>query len=243
MPNPPKPEGYEVQDLIQLLVGNQIADQNGVSYQVGMLETGRYPRAALGQYFRATNPSFGTGIAAAVVTGFVATTPLMTIVNGASTGGVSIYLDYIKLMCTAAGASSTQAHMGVVLDLTNRYSSGGTLLTGAPVNTGASTTAQASIHFGAVTATAASANVRLLGRDIIKTQATPCWVIGDEVFIKCENTDTPAGATNGAAANIYPAPAGPIIIAPGHSFLLYQWNANNATTPPSWEVEIAWWER
>lgn len=243
MANPPKPEGYEVQDLITLFTGGVITDANGNSFQVGMLESGRYPRAALGQYFRATNPTFGTGIAAGIVTGFVATTPLMTVVNSASAGGVSIYLDYIKLMNTAAGASSTQAHMGVVLDLTNRYSSGGTALTGTPVNTGATTTPKASIQFGAVTATAASANVRLLGRDIIKTQAAPCWVVGDEVFIKCENTDTPAGATNGAAANIYPAPAGPIIIAPGHSFLLYQWNTANATTPPSWEVEIAWWER
>jgi len=133
--------------------------------------------------------------------------------------------------------------MGIVLDTSLRYSSGGSALTGASVNTGYSTAPQASINFGAVTATAASGGVRLLGRDIIKTQAAPCWVVGDEVFIKCENTDTPAGATNGAATAIYPAPCGPVIIAPGHSFLLYQWNTANATTPPSWEVEIGWWER
>lgn len=241
-----KNAGDLMSDLVALLTGGAVTDRTGsgmLAGSGGFLETGRYPRAAAGQYFRATNPTFGTGIAAGVVTSFVATSPLLTIVNGAAAGGVSLYLDYIKLMNTAAGASSTQAHMGIVLDLTNRYSSGGTALTGASVNTGSSSTPSASIHFGAVTAAAASGNVRLLGRDIIKTQAAPCWVAGDEVFIKCENTDTPAGATSGAATAIYPAPCGPIIIAPGHSFLLYQWNIANATTPPSWEVEVAWWER
>ncbi len=234
-----------LRDILAALSGGAAVDQNlnSIITGGGFLESPRYGRAAVGQYFRATNPTFGTGIAMSIVTAFTATSPLMTIVNGAPTGGPSIYLDYIKLMNTVAGASSTQAHIGTVLDLANRYSSGGTTLTGNPVNTGSKNAPVASINFGAIVATAASGSVRLLGRDIIKTQAAPCWVVGDEVFIKCENVDTPAGATNGAATAIYPAPMGPVIIAPGHTFLLYMWNIANATTAPSWEVEVAWWER
>lgn len=232
-----------LKDLIAVFSGGSVVDEvrSSLLASGGFLESPRYGRASLGQYYRATNPTFGTGIAAGIVTGFVATTPLLIIQNPAASP-VKIYLDYIKLMNTVAGATSTQAHMGVILDTALRYSSGGTQLTGNNVNTGSPNNSQAVIQFGAVTALAA-VNPRLLGRDIIKTQAAPCWVVGDEVFIKAENMDTPAGATNGAATAIYPAPCGPIIIAPGHSFLLYQWNIANATTPPSWEVEIGYWER
>ena len=232
-----------LKDIISVFSGGSVLDESRLSLMAsgGFLESPRYGRASVGQYFRATNPTFGTGIAAGIVTGFVATTPLLIIQNPA-TSSVKICLDYIKLMNTVAGASSTQAHMGVILDTALRYSSGGTQLTGNNVNTGSANNSQAQIYFGAVTAAAATA-ARLLGRDIIKTQAAPCWVVGDEVFIKAENVDTPAGATNGTATAIYPAPCGPVIIAPGHSFLLYQWNIANATTAPSWEVEIGYWER
>jgi hypothetical protein len=234
-----------LKDLIAVFSGGSVLDEvrNSLVASGGFLESPRYGRAALGQYFRATNGTFGTGTGMSIVTTFVATSPLLTIVNGAPAGGPSIYVDYIKLMNTVAGATTTQAHIGTVLDLANRYSSGGAALTGAPVNSGSKAAPIASINFGAIVATAASASVRLLGRDIIKTQAAPCWVVGDEVFIKCENVDTPAGATNGAGTAIYPAPMGPVIIAPGHTFLLYMWNVANATTAPSWEVEVAWWER
>lgn len=232
-----------LRDILAALSGGAALDQQGLSLisSGGFLESPRYGRASAGQYYRATNPTFGTGIAAGIVASFAATTPLLIIQNPAASP-VKIYLDYIKLMNTAAGATSTQAHMGVILDTALRYSSGGSQLTGSNVNTGSPNNSQAQIFFGALTATAAT-SPRLLGRDIIKTQAAPCWVVGDEVFIKAENADTPAGATNGAATAIYPAPCGPIIIAPGHSFLFYQWNVANATTPPSWEVEIGYWER
>lgn len=233
-----------LRDILAALSGGAAVDQNqnSIIASGGFLESPRYGRASAGQYYRATNPTFGTGIAAGIVTGYVATTPLLIIQNPAASP-VKIYLDYIKLMNTVAGATSTQAHMGVVLDTILRYTSGGTQLAGNNVNTGAPNNSQAQIYIGALVAAAASANVRLLGRDIIKTQAAPCWVVGDEVFIKAENNDTPAGATNGAATAIYPAPCGPIIIAPGHSFVLHQWNIANATTAPSWEVEVGYWER
>jgi len=198
--------------------------------------------ALAGKYFKATNPAFGTGIAQSIVTGFLATSPILSIFNSAGSGGLSIHPDYIKLICTAAGATSTAAHLAIVLDVINRFSSGGSTITAANPNSGSSTTSKAVINFGALVATAASA-ARQIGRDAIKTQAAPCWVVGDEVFIKFGNFDNTFGPTNGAASNIYPAPTGPVVIAPGHTLLLYLWNVANATTAPSWEFEMGWAER
>lgn len=205
----------------------------------------RYPHGRVNQSYRVTNPTFGTGIAQSIVTSFTATSPLLSVFNGDSAGGVSIYLDYIKLICAAAGASSTAAHLAMVLDTIDRWSSGGSRLTTSPgavqPNTGLGVAAKARVDFGAIVAAAASA-ARQVARDAIKTQAAPCWNVGDEVFIKFDSQDIPAGPTSGAATAVYPAPTGPIVIAPGHSFLLYLWNVANAVTPPSWEVEMGWWE-
>lgn len=205
----------------------------------------RYPRPRVNQSYRVTNPTFGTGIAQGVVTGFVATTPLMTVFNGDSAGGLSIFLDYIKLINSAAGASTTSAHAAFVLDTVDRYSSGGSRLTTTPgavqPNSGFSVAAKARIDFGAVTAIAASAP-RQLGRDMVKTQATPCWTVGDEVYMKFDTFDFSPALTSGAGTAIFGVPSGPIVIAPGHTFLLYLWNVANAVTPPSWEIEMAWWE-
>jgi hypothetical protein len=57
--------------------------------------------------------------------------------------------------------------------------------------------------------------------------------------------DTFGGASSGAVTNIYPVGVGPVVLGPGnnHSLLVHMWNPGNATTAPSWEVEVGWWER
>lgn len=205
----------------------------------------KYPRARVGQYWYATSPAPGTGIAQGIVAAYGATTPIMTVFNTAAAGGNSLYLDYIKLICSAAGASSTSGQLAMFLDQIDRYTSGGTRLTTTASNAGSSlltSSPKARIDFGVLVAAAAGANAKQVGRDAIKTQAAPCWAVGDEVFVKFDQVDVPAGPTNGAASNVYPVPRGPVVIAPGHSFLLHLWNPANAVTAPSWEVEMGWWE-
>jgi hypothetical protein len=199
--------------------------------------------AKTGSYYRVTNPAFGTGIAQSVVTAFTAASPLMVFFNQAAVGGASIYMDYIKLICSAAGASSVSGQMALILDTIDRWTSGGTRLSPAVgVNSGfGSGGSKARVDFGAIVSPAASA-ARQLSRDSIKTQASPCWVVGDEVFIKFDAAGPSPGLTSGTVTSLYPAPTGPAIIAPGHSLLLYLWNPSNAVTPPSWEVEAGWWE-
>jgi len=192
--------------------------------------------------FRVTNPTPGTGIAQSIVTAFAAVSPLVTLFNGNAAGGASIYPDYIKLICAAAGASSTSGQLAAVLDTVDRYTSGGSLLTPVNANMKSTVASGAVVHFGAIVAAAATA-ARLTGRDTIKTQAAPCWVVGDEIFIKFGNTDNTFGPTNGAAPNLYPAPCGQVVVAPQSSLLVYLWNPANAATPPSWELEMGYFER
>ncbi len=204
-----------------------------------------YPYAKTQQAFRVTNPTFGTGIAQSIVTAFTAASPLLLVFNGAAAGGVSLYLDYIKLINSMAGATTTAAHMAAILDVIDRFTSGGSRLTTSPgavqANSGLSLAAQARIDFGAIVAAAASAP-RQVARDAIKTQAAPCWTVGDEIFLKFDAPNVPPGPTSGASTAMFPIPTGPVVIAPGHSFLLYLWNIANATTAPSWEIEMGWWE-
>lgn len=205
----------------------------------------RYPSRRVNQSYRVTNPTFGTGIAQSIVTGFVATSPLLTVFNSDSAGGVSVHLDYIKLINSVAGASSTSSQMGMVLDTVDRFTSGGSRLTTTPgavqPNSALSVTAKARIDFGVIVAAAATA-ARQISRDMVKTQASPCWTVGDEVYVKFDTLDFSPALTSGAGTAIFGVPSGPVVIAPGHTFLLYLWNVANAVTAPSWEIEMAWWE-
>jgi hypothetical protein len=206
------------------------------------------PHAGLvaeGSYFRATTPTFGTGIAMGIQTAWSATANVLALIrNTAAASGPTIYMDYIKLICTAAGLTTTASDLGLIIDTANRYSAGGTLLTNVNANSGSVVASIADIRFGIVTALAAVAP-RQLSRDRIKTQAAPCWVIGDEVVINFGANDTFGGLTSGAAGSIFPVGVGPVALGPGgnHSLLVHMWNPGNATTAPSWEVEMGWWER
>ena len=70
----------------------------------------RQNMAALGKYFVCTNPTPGTALAYNVQAAYSDTVPLMYIQNNDSKANPlakRMYLDYIKLICTVAPASST----------------------------------------------------------------------------------------------------------------------------------------
>ena len=200
-----------------------------------------------GTYFRATNPTLGTGIAMGVQTSFSDTANALLVMQASASVVNRIIPHYIRLICTAAGASSVSSRMAVKVDTAARYSSGGTDLTGqiACANTGLATASSlAALRFGAVTAAAASA-ARIMANLQLKTQASPCWTVGDEVYLNFLSEMASGGIPlAGAAALSIVKDIGPVILAGlNHSLLLHMWNPSNAATPPSWEVEMAWWER
>ncbi len=200
-----------------------------------------------GTYFRATNATLGTGTAMGIQTAFSATANVLLVMrNGSATKRIIPH--YIRLVNTAAGASTTSSNVAVVLDTANRYSSGGTDLTGNIANAISSVAPSGSavdvLRFNCTAAAAVAA--RTLGRAILKTQAAPCWTVGDEVMITF--TDHDAGGQGGALSGSAPIAItknfGPVILqGQNHCLLVHMWNPANATTAPSWEFEIAWWER
>lgn len=199
-------------------------------------------------YYTFNNPSVGTGIALnADPTAISATEAALIIDNSASrTNGdtVSLHLDYIKLTCTAAGTGATSARLAFYLDNINRYSSGGTTLTGKSTSydTSSSYTDRASkavVNFGDVTAVAAS-SAKHICTTLIKndTTADPLFAVDDVFTLK---SDSPKiGGANvfdsaGRADSAFYIP--PVYIYPGCSLLVVPlFPAQSAAS--SFEVEI-----
>ncbi len=225
----------------------EVADAAAVAVatdEFGVLHSRDEIRAACeqGTYNKVVNPTLGTGIAMSIQTTFADTAPLMILRN--TSASKKIIMHYVKLICTVAGATTTSSRLAAILDVANRYTSGGSDLTANIVNA-ASNAGNASIadcRFGAILAAAASAK-RQIGNTVLKTQAAPCWTVGDEITLKFgDGADSPT--LNGAAALNITKYMGPCVLAGlNHSLLLHMWNPANATTAPSWELEAAWWER
>lgn len=197
-----------------------------------------------GTYFRATNATLGTGIAMGIQTSWSATANALLVMRSSS-ASKSIIPHYIRLINTAAGASTTSSRLAVALDVANRYTSGGTDLTTQIVNANSGLGPSSIVdvlRFGAVTAAAASA-ARYVANMSLKVQAAPCWTVGDEVRLQFAD-DADAGPLSGAAALAIVKNVGPVVLrGTNHCLLLHMWNPANAGTPPSWEIEMAWWER
>mgnify|MGYP001569415108 CR=1 FL=1 len=200
-----------------------------------------------GGYYLGTNPTWGTGLAASIVTAYDATKPLVVIRNTSAPAAGATAQDliplWIRLICTAAGSSSTASDLALVLDPSNRYTSGGTSLVMAQTNSAIGETFGGTVHVGVIVAPAVGASVRYIGRAKVKTQASPCWALGDQVLITFGEVVAPfAAPPNGTATIIVPVQFPPVVIAgrnTTHSLLLHMWNTDNATTAPSFEVEVA----
>jgi hypothetical protein len=193
----------------------------------------------LGNYFRAGTPTPGTGIAMGIQTSFSDTANvLMLLYNG---GLRRVVMDFLKLICSAAGSTTTSAHVAVKIDNKDRYTSGGSDLTPAQPDGGEQVSSITKCKFGIVTATAVQA-ARIVGRDALKVAAAPCWVINDQVMMTFGTMGQQSGGIAATTAGKIPIALGPAIIRPGWSLLVHLWNVANATTAPSWECEAGWWE-
>ncbi len=193
----------------------------------------------LGNYFRFGSPTPGTGIAMGIQTTFSDTANvLLLLYNG---GSKRFVMDFLKLICAVAGASTTSSHVAIKIDNKDRYTSGGSDLTLAQPDGGSQPTTITKCKFGAITANAVG-DVRLVGRDTLKVVAAPCWAVNDQVTMSFGTMGQQSGGIAAATAGKIPVAMGPVIIPPGWSLLVHMANAANATTPPSWEVEGGGWE-
>ena len=198
-----------------------------------------------GKYFVATNPTPGTGVdghaAPSDIT--VDTKPHVFIRNDASASTDSrLYLDFIRLQVTAAGAGATTALWCAKMDTgATRYSSGGTEITEVNANMASTASSSAKIYHGAVVAAAATTSQRILGSGLLRTVVP---VVGD-TYLFTFGQPAPSvssmivGST--AIANIV-VPMPPVVLGPADQFLLHLAGASQSGAH-SYEITLGFWER
>lgn len=210
---------------------------------VGGVGTGVYPVAAEGAYFRATNPTFGTGFVASVAaaTGFLETQASIIVRNTSTVAGKDIYLDYIRVQIAAAPTGNTDWKAVIALDNFNRTGAGGVAATITNSNSGTPVNSIASVLVGAITAGAANASRKLIGGPIVLKQAVaPCLAVNDIFLFDFGRVDTkqPAPGTTAAWA------CGPVYLPTNadHSFLLSFFGTLQSAAPTI-HLDMGWFER
>jgi hypothetical protein len=197
-----------------------------------------------GSYALATNPTMGTGIAGiAASTSYDAAEHLLLIRNTHATK--RLYLDFIDLVVTAAGAAGTTTGFTMVGDKgTTRYTSGGSTIT--PVNPnmdGSNPGSDVTIKFGALVTTAASADVRPLGDFLVRTVIK---VVGDSYRFTFGDTKAEwgcAGASlDGTTSAKITIPCPGVVLGENDQFLLSDWAASQ-TGASSYQLRMGFWFR
>ena len=200
--------------------------------------------------FTFNNPTVGTGIALNADPTAIAETEASLIIDipAASTASVT-FLKSLKLTCTATGTAATKASLAFYKDSINRYSSGGSTLSGVSTSASSNTsnvgTAQSKVYFGdLIAAAASSAGEDHLFSQLIKsdTPAAPCFAVGDEFLF--ETMSVGKGDNNyydsaGVCASQFKMPM--MYLHPGSSLLVKALFPNQSAAA-SFEVEVVMYE-
>ena len=199
-----------------------------------------------GSYYLANNAQ--TGIASAYNTAFTATAPFITIYNGNAL--TRAFIDYAALVAIAAGACTTTAGYiaaAVVVDIGNRYSSGGSALTPVNSNLLVGNNSNVQINAGAVTATAATTSARtLVGVRNLRpnVSSTVINVVGDMNLLNFGSVEGAVGSITVANANIMPQALPPLIVPPLSTGLIYIWYpVMTAPSAATFAPELGFWVR
>lgn len=195
--------------------------------------------ADAGNVYTALTPTPGTGIIGhAAPTTFDQTKAIFLLYNS---GASNVYPLYLKLHNTviSAGANGVM-YFTQVVDTGNRFSSGGTALTPQNTNYGSSSKSAALITVGAVVCSANTNASRTLAHhtfrgatiDVVHDRYTFTWGLpsSDGSYL--------AGATYASLTqgNV------PVVIPPGASFMIHEWEASQSTGP-TYEFEFGYIER
>lgn len=216
----------------------------GEAYTVSVLPT-MDVLADEGTFRLALNPTPGTGIAAAINASVSETAGNFLNIknNDAINNGRAkfIYMHYLRLILTALPASATSVQYFLKLDIVNRYTSGGTVLTPSSPNLAGGQASVAQLWAGALTTVAPSQSAALVSRGVMRSIIPS---INDE-WIFNFGTESFAGSISLAAANAQrmTVPCAPIIIGPQQNLSFQVWAPVNSVTPPSFELEVGWFER
>ena len=206
---------------------------------------GMYGLADEGSYFVARNPTIGTGIAGITAATTAADTETLVFLRNTSTSaeGKRVYLDYLRLVPTAAGASGTTALYYSWIDTgTSRYTSGGSAITPVNVNMDSTEAAPVTMYFGAIVTAAASADKRTVGGGSVRLGVIK--VVGDiYTFDFGADKSAPSSlVTSGTAQTIVHIRHAPVILGPGQMFGMEHYGASQGTAA-AFEFELGFWVR
>lgn len=212
----------------------------------------RYAAADEGNFYVATNPTVGTGIATTTsVVDDAATAsathaqnvPVFNMQNGYPNSDPqlrTIYLQYLKMTVTAAPTSATAWSYAIRADNVSRYTSGGTTIVPVNVNTNSGNKSAAILNFGAVVTTnLPSASARLVSTGQVQSTIP---VVKDVWIFTFGDIVMPTNILTASAAKNINVPAGPVIVGPGWNINFEMWGASNAGAP-AWEFELGFIER
>ena len=212
-------------------------------------QASRQQLVAAGKMFAVTNPTPGTAIANATLTGYSATANgLFVISNGNPSGGASIYLDRLQLVQTATAPTGTLVKRFEVISETGIVAGSGNVATRTPLNMNPSfpNTTGATVqgfNAGAITIPAAVGTRRQLQVLAMPTGVTvvhDTFVVdfGGEV-LSVKNGGAAARATDAALIAIS---AAPVCIAPQTSAWINMWWVTQAVNVPSYEFTLTYSE-
>lgn len=191
-----------------------------------------------GSSFVAISPTAGTGIIGhAAPTTFDETKPYLFLYNN---GQNRIYPQFLRLYETVASVGGARVQFTLALDYGNRYSSGGTALVKNNVNADSQISTGLTAYAGAVVASAATANRRLLGNYAVRGTID----IIEDVYELNFGGVAAATSNHSRAATVasHGVSVPPVVIGPGQCLLIHQWAASQSTGP-TWEVVLNYVER
>jgi len=202
-------------------------------------------------FYVANNPTFRTGIDInADPTALAATEGMFSVYNSASrTSGSNkntlIVPIYLKLVVKTAAGSGTDFSMRIANDTQDRYSSGGTTLTGnetyADTLSGFSRrTSKATINFGDLTLAAASSEKQI--GQVTWHSATTSGIAGNQFYLTWGNFQQNMGLVAAAAIQMNTQCVMPTVIGPGCTMIIQPFETSAATTEANFEVEFGYAE-
>jgi hypothetical protein len=208
------------------------------------LVDGRYALADEGSYYVATNPTIGTGIAGiAASTSYDATEHLFWLRNTSSTK--RLYLDFIEITCTAAGANGTTSGFTVTTDRGNsRRGTGGSDITSIyPANRTMTGTPEVACAFGALATVTSTTSVQAVFNGLVRNVIK---VVGDTYRFSFGDSGATwqcAGASlNGTTTAAITIPLVPVVLGEGDQVLLSDWGASQSGAS-SYEFKAGFWMR
>ena len=203
------------------------------------------PRLAAdeGGYFLARNATPGTAQAGhAAPTTHDTAKPFVMLKNGAEAGGSRVYLDYLKLLVTAAGTAGTLNYATHTIDKSRTPGTGGVALTVVNVNLQStrSTVLSSALAGPIVPGESNSGEARIVAHQRARTVIP---VVGDLLLFNFGGAAIPSGAVMAGTTELERViHCPPIVLGPGDSYHLVLWRASQSAAA-SYEVEIGFWER